>query len=31
MDLRPTLLFIWQFVMYFGIPVALALITFKVK
>ena len=31
MDFRPMILFIWQFAMYFGIPVALILISLKLK
>ena len=31
MDFRPMILFIWQFAMYFGIPVAMILISLKLK
>jgi len=31
MDFRPMILFIWQFVMYFAIPVAMILISLKLK
>lgn len=31
MDLRPTFLFIWQFTLYFAIPVVLILITIKIR
>jgi hypothetical protein len=31
MDLRPTLIFVWQMIMYFILPITLALISFKLK
>ena len=31
MDLRPAFLFLWQFTMYFAIPISLVLISLKVK
>jgi len=31
MDLRPAVIFVWQFIIYFAIPISLALISLKAK